>query len=199
MIEARGILGEYQITFEISSSRDKITMKKLLFSLPILATFALAAGSATDARLSLSISIPAKNGEHVLDPARVPRFHVILSNISDIPQRVWAPWSEASYRTLSFEFKDATGKAWKAQPKEWESVSHKLPEVCILQPGESLVFEIDYTNANAWENFPKAAPDDSQISMQATYEIRSDPAPEVNRVWTGKVVSKPLKIAIHPR
>lgn len=149
--------------------------------------------------LSLSISIPSSpSGEHELDDGRIPHFHIILLNSSDRPQRVWAPWSEASDSVLTFEFTNEEGKKWTVRRKFLERVSHQLPEVSVLQPHESLVFNIYYANTNVWENFPKAMPGYPAVAMRAIFEIRSNPGTELNKVWAGKIVSEPLKVTIYP-
>ena len=131
-------------------------MKKLILVLLVSVSFSIMAAPATNTAFLLAISIPAKDGEHVLDAASGQPLYVILSNTSQVPQRVWAPWSEANRGTLSFEFRDATGITWKTKRKKWDSVSHKVSEACELQPGESLVFDIDYASEAAWTDFPKA-------------------------------------------
>ena len=174
-------------------------MKSQFLSFIIISLSTILPLSALSEPLSLAVSIPARNGEHILDSAHNPRFYVILSNTTNYPQRVWAPWSQASYRALSFEFKEKDGKTWKATPKEWEGVSHKLPEICELQPGECIVFEIDYSNKNAWENFPTPIANDSQISIQAVFENAPETTHDKHQVWSGKIVSRSLTVTIRPR
>jgi hypothetical protein len=170
---------------------ERIARSRLPLPTPVVST------SLPAAPFSLSISIPpSKSGDHELDPWRTPHFYVILSNTSRVPENVWAPWSEANDHTLTFQFTDASGKTWMEGPNEPDRFSNKLAEVSMLRPGESLVFEVDYANKNSWENFPVSS---SPIVMRAVYEISHDPAPEVNKVWIGKVVSEPVTVVIRPK
>jgi hypothetical protein len=89
------------------------------------ATVAMA--QAADSPLSLSIAVPpSEKGEHILDPSKLgSHFHVILSNRSDKPLKLWAPWTGPSHRCLSFEFTDEQGEKSKAEWEEYKDVSQK--------------------------------------------------------------------------
>ena len=174
-------------------------MSGLTILLLLIAGACLASVNRDESPLSLSISIPSSpDGNHLLDDGRIPHFHVILLNRSDTAQKVWAPWSETGFWMLRFEVTDADGNASKVTQKKMEKLSHKLPEVCVLQPRESVVFEVHYANTNAWQNFPEPGPGSPLVSMRAVYEIPSNSATHLNQVWTGEVVSEEMKITIRP-
>jgi hypothetical protein len=99
---------------------------------------------------------------------------------------------------LIMEFTDRGGKTWQVKPRRPERVSYKLPDVCILPPKECLVLEIDYANPKVWENFPKSSQGNGPVRMRVVFEIYRDPGTELNKIWTGKVVSEPINITIHP-
>ena len=157
------------------------------------------AGTSTNAPLTLVISIPVREGDyHSLQPRRSSTFYVILSNTSNVPQRVWAPWGNLKHVPLHFEIQDSKGKQWKATPNISYGVSQRLPETSELRSGESLVFDIDYSNTNAWNDFPRAAPPEFPLSMRAVYDNRSGQSPEGQPMWTGSVSSKTISVIIRP-
>ncbi len=154
---------------------------------------------AESSSLSLAISLPAlQNGTRALDQARTASFFVILSNGSDRPQRIWAPWSDLGSATLSLETTDQTGKTRSVKRAEGRSLSHKLSEFCILKPRESLIFEVHHADTNAWENFPKAGQGLTPISMRAVFEVRTNTATDLHGIWTGKIYSESLRVTIYP-
>jgi hypothetical protein len=61
------------------------------------------------------------------------------------------------------------------------------------------VFDIDYAATNAWDNFQLAMPVNQPTLLRAVYEIVPDASTESNGIWTGRIVSAPLKVTIHPR
>ena len=154
---------------------------------------------AADQPLSLSIAIPpSESGEYNLDPSRVPHFYVIIRNRSDNPVKVWAPRSLENHRALSFEFTDENGKKSKAEWEEEEkSVGYRLPDVCNLRPGESLVLEVPYTENSRWKVWPKIAGHLPTVKMQAVFE--TDPKAASRGVWVGKLVSEPLTVTFFPK
>jgi hypothetical protein len=146
--------------------------------------------------LSLSISIPSSpDGEHILDPHHIQHFHVVLSNAANEPQRVWAPWSESNDRTLAFEFIGPDGIERKVRRKVQQHVSRKLPEATVLQPRESLVFNIDYTDPNAWMGFPQPMVGLPSVQMRAVFEIQNGQ----DGVWNGRIYSEPVAVKCLPQ
>lgn len=173
-------------------------MKTLSLALLFLLACHVMPLHAESSALKLSISVPSSpTGEHVLDPARISHFHVILSNSSDKPQRVWAPWSESGCAMLSFVLTDVNGKASQVKRREIVRVSHPLSEACVLRPEESLVIDVYFADSDAWEGFPVGRV--ATLSMRAVFEARPDPATEISKVWTGKVISEALMITILPK
>ena len=174
-------------------------MKTFAFSLAVIVTCFAMSLHADNVPLLLSIAIPeSETGERILDPVHNPHFHVVLSNVCDKAQRIRVPWSDLGQQALSFEFTDKEGKKWKAAVKERSTVSRRLSEFCVLQPRESLVFDVFYTDADAWDGFPRPK-GPQQVSMRAIFEIPPDPGTEHNKLWTGKAVSDILRVKINPK
>jgi hypothetical protein len=174
-------------------------MKMPLMLLVAAAAMPLLAETSTNQPLTLAVSIPLRDaGHYSLERGKTSKFFVTLSNTSNVPQRVWAPWGNLKHVPLHFELKDSKGKQWKATPNISYGVSQKLPGTSELQPGESLIFDIDYSNTNAWNGFPRVAPPELPLSMRAVYDNRSGQSPEGQRMWTGSVSSKTMSVIIRP-
>ena len=131
-----------------------------------------------------------------MDPSKVPHFHVILCNCSTKPVKVWAPWSEASYRVLTFEFTDESGNKSQAAWDDQGGISHKLPDICSLRPGESLVLDVPYSRGSGWKGWPKIADHLPTVKRQAAYQTSS--GAQARGVWVGRLVSEPLTVTFYP-
>jgi hypothetical protein len=122
-------------------------------------------------------------------------FHVVLRNDNDKPLRVWREWCSWGYFCLTFQATTADGKThtMKKAPQDW---SKNYPDFEELSPGECVVREVFYGSA-AWENFPRnPAGDPHQLKLQAIYEVTPDDESGKAGVWTGKVESPELEVAV---
>jgi hypothetical protein len=95
----------------IGASRDisrQTNMKTVIaFACFAVATLALAADkvSTETSPISISVAIPARNGERRVEYRdRGTHFHVIVSNTSDKPKRIWREGCSWGYFGLTFEF-----------------------------------------------------------------------------------------------
>src|SRR5262249_55914435 len=108
--------------------------------------------------ISVAIAVPASSA---YDGSRVVRtgqkdahFHVVLTNVSNQPQRIWREDCSWGYSALSFEFKDESGKAFVAErkPRGWRA---NMPVYWTLAPHEPLVLDVYLTDAAVWNGFPQ--------------------------------------------
>ena|ERR1041385_3304838 len=144
----------------------------------------------TNSTISISIAVPERGGQRSIENrGQESHFHVILSNVSDQPQRLWREWCSWGYSALSFEISDKAGKTSmiKKRPKAW---SKNYPDFCTLQPGETLVIDVYFLAQDVWDNFPKPRGEGEAFTIRAIYEVRSEEWSQKYSVWTGRVVSK---------
>ena len=114
-------------------------------------------------------------------------FHVVLTNASNGPIRLWKEWCSWGYFNLSFESRDSKGKAVVISKKirDWDK---NFPCPVELAAGEHWVIDVGLEPA-IWHNSPLS--DDSgkaTIRLKAVYEIREDKASKEEKVWTGRRV-----------
>ena len=111
-------------------------------------------------------------------------FPVIVTNISDKPQRVAQEGCSWGHDALSFEVTDESGTKQKAA-KVGIDFAKNIDSWWTLQPGESLVINVFYTDTATWTGFPRPSAHKSQtVTMRAVFEMKP----------FGRIVSKPLKI-----
>ena len=127
---------------------------------------------------------------------RDPHFHVIISNTSDKPQRIWREWCSWGYYGLSFEFTDATGKTWiaKKKPRDW---TRNLPDFWTVGARESLVLDVHFADAKTWDGFPQPQGASQPFTMRAVFEFKPDDKSRQHSVWTGRAVSKADKYVFY--
>jgi len=157
----------------------------------------VASVSAADPPIAVSIAVPHRGTERVLEASgRNPHFHVIVSNVSDKPQRIWREWCSWGYYGLSFELTDSTGKTRiaKKKPRDW---TKNYPDFWTIAAHESLVIDVNFADTDTWEGFPRPQSVSQAYLMRAVLEFRADDESRQHFVWTGRVVSKADKYVFY--
>jgi len=115
-------------------------------------------------------------------------FHVVLTNVTKAPIRLWREWCSWGYFTLSFEMTDQSGKKVSIQkkPKGWNK---NYPDWITILPGEHMVFDVTFDEAT-WQNAPSLEANKPQIArLKAIFEIPENVEAKERNIWTGRVSS----------
>ena len=115
-------------------------------------------------------------------------FHVVVTNISDEPVRLWREWCSWGYFNLSFVVDDAAGNpvVVKKRPRGWDK---NRPDWTILEPGDHMVFEVSF-DESIWQDAPRSEAGQARsVRMKAVYEVKADDQSKEHGVWTGRVHS----------
>ena len=114
------------------------------------------------------------------------RFHVVLTNISAAPIKLWKDSCSWGYANLWFESVDQAGKIVqiKKRPKGWNK---NFPEWVTLAPGEHWVLEVKLDD-KTWQNWPLATPAKT-INLTAVFESVHTEQAQAHGVSRGKVRS----------
>lgn len=117
-----------------------------------------------------------------------PHFHVVVTNISDKPVRLWREWCSWGYFNLSFDVTDESGRSVTVRKRE--RVWHKnWPDWDVISPGGHQVREVTF-DPETWIDTPLLDLKGREvIRMKAVYSIRPDEKSEEHAVWTGHVSS----------
>ena len=179
-------------------------MRTLLLIILAAVTGSVEFARAGDAAMSISIAVP------VLEPGadrfvvafdRTSHFPVIVTNTSDKPQRIVTESNSWGDHGLSFELTDKSGKKTLAQRVSMV-YEKNLPHWWVLQPRESVVFDVCFADTAKWEGFPHPARygDSEAVTLRAIFEYNPGvSAPLADGVWTGRVFSAPLRIVFYNR
>jgi len=171
------------------------TLSLALFTLAatFLSSQSLAEGNASD---SVTVRIvPAtldERGERVIWLLPPPRhFHVVLTNVTREPVRLWREWCSWGYYALSFEATNQSGKTVNVRKKLIEAWDRDYPDWTIIPPGDHMVFDVTF-DESIWQNAPSPKTGTYRVvKLKAIFEI---PVPEdayakKAKVWTGRVAS----------
>jgi hypothetical protein len=125
------------------------------------------------------------------------RFHVLLTNVSPKPVRLWQEWCSWGYYSLEVELVEENGTRHLLKKKP-TSFYTNFPDDVLLEPGGSSVWDVDLQRSDVWQDlswFPKDKRVDGKLRV-----IFSVPEPntELDRVigasevgvWTGQVISE---------
>jgi hypothetical protein len=149
--------------------------------------------------IAVTIAIPcSQNGERVIQySTTAPHFHVLVSNVSEQPQKIWKEWCSWGYYALSFNLTDPDGKSWKVtknMPHAWQANG---PDNWTISPHESLVIDVDFADSATWQPFPHPKEWPQTFTMQAIFEAQPDEWSKKLSVWTGRIVSKADKYTFY--
>jgi len=171
-------------------------MKSLISLLFAIALVPLC--EAADSVISVAIAVPAHGSHRVLEYSggHESHFHVLISNVSDKPQKIWREWCSWGYYALSFEITDESGKTWTATKKarDWDK---NFPDSWTLAAKETLVLDVHFAGSDTWEGFPRPSGVSQTITIRAIFEISPDKDSQRDSVWTGRALSKADKFVIY--
>ena len=118
-------------------------------------------------------------------------FHVVVTNTSDKPVRLWREWCSWGYYNLSFLVTGEDGKPIVVK-KAWRGWKKNAPDSTTLPPGDHMVFEVSF-DPKIWplassELLPEEGKS-REVKMKAVFEIVKDNETQKQDVWTGSVSS----------
>jgi hypothetical protein len=118
-------------------------------------------------------------------------FSVVITNLSDKPQRIVDDSNSWGDRALRFELTDSTGKSWQAG-RVLHTYSKNVLHWAVLQPHECLVRDVYFADSEQWQGFPKPLRygDSQTLTMRAVFEVASSEINLETGCWTGKVESE---------
>ena len=152
--------------------------------------------------LLVAIAVPDRRGGRVVELIdERSHFHVVVTNVSEHPVRLWREWCSWGYYNLSFEITLPGGKKLvaKKHARPWKK---NYPDFCTIEPGNHLVIEV-YPNADDWKDsglgsIARSDPGEGRkVTLQAIYSIEADQHAGEEGVWTGRVESELTEIVIH--
>jgi hypothetical protein len=149
--------------------------------------------------LSISIAVPALNERNErLVPAidQNSHFAVILCNTSKQPQGIVTPSNSWGDQALRFEITDKAGRKSVARRVAIDYPKNILTW-WVLHPGESVVLDVYFADAQKWEGFPRFEHygETETVTVRAIFEYGpAERKPPPDGLWRGRVVSKPEQI-----
>jgi hypothetical protein len=113
-------------------------------------------------------------------------FHVVVTNVSKQPVRLWKESCSWGYYNLSFTAAGRDGKT-VAVKKLKRAFTSNRPDWMLLPPGDHLVLDVSFED-HIWEDLPVPEANQSlRVSLRAVYEVTERSGKY--RVWTGRVAS----------
>lgn len=118
-------------------------------------------------------------------------FHVVVTNISTRPVRLWKEWCSWGYFNLSFVVIGRDGRTLTVKKKNrgWDK---NYPDSTIVPPGEHVVYEVAFDDER-WIDPPlppaTGLREPRWVKMKAVYEVGADEQARKHGVWTGRITS----------
>jgi hypothetical protein len=115
-------------------------------------------------------------------------FHVVVTNVSGAPIRLWKEWCGWGHSNLSFQVTDEAGFSVKVEKTEHDWTKN-APDTEIISPGGHHLREVTF-NPRDWEGLPPPEVFRPKVvRMKAIYGIQSDGETKTHKVWTGQISS----------
>jgi hypothetical protein len=115
-------------------------------------------------------------------------FHVVITNMSDKPLRLWRDWCSWGEQMLSFQITDENGKVTHVKRVPCEYLKN-YPAWTTIPVGNHMVLEVSF-DPQKWISAPLPEKGKSrEVKMKAVFEIPKDKDTKEHKVWTGKVSS----------
>jgi hypothetical protein len=115
-------------------------------------------------------------------------FHVVVTNVSGEPIRLWKEWCSWGYFDLSFQVTDEAGFSVKVE-KNNRAWTKNFPDTEIIPPGGHHLQEVTFDPTD-WAGLPPPEANRRKaVRMKAIYDIRPDGETKEHGVWTGQVSS----------
>jgi hypothetical protein len=140
------------------------------------------------ATIDVAIAVPIYDGIRPITIGPSRHYHVVVSNRSDQPLRLWDDHCSEGEFNLAFEVADDKGlKLIRRRGQDW---SKNFPITLELHPGDQFVSEFSL-DPDKWE-LPWAESEigTRRIRMRAIYEIEPTEIAGKKGIWTGKVASR---------
>lgn len=168
-------------------------MYRFLFCLIVCLWYVPLSGQ-TQEPFSIELVVPTSTpeGKREIAMDRYPRIHVLLTNRSDQPQRIWKDWNTWGYFNLQLDWVN-NNKSYPIRRKTPAAWDGDFPDFWLILPGETLVLEVDLTSGD-WSGFPDLYGDMVEATMTATYQNKPDPLATEFNVWVGKLVSREVQV-----
>jgi hypothetical protein len=171
----------------------------VLFGLPLAASFGAPSDEPGKAPLEIRIAnfrgligVGGKYQRHQL--------HVVVTNVSDEPLRIWDQWNSWGYHNLTLSLKLENGDETELQRFGGRAWSQNAPDSVELGPGEHYVLAVwlmpedRKARTNSWGPIRIRNGDYPWATLQAHYEIESESFAESKGVWVGRISSKPIRL-----
>ena len=132
--------------------------------------------------------VPGAGGGAITLGGPTQHFHVVVTNVSGNPIRVWREWCSGGYFTLSFQATDEAGKTTtvKKNNRGWDK---NYPDGTTIPPGDHPVLEVLFDEAT-WQDPPLPEQGKSRtVRLRAIFEVPADQDTKASQVWTGRTLS----------
>ena len=143
---------------------------------------------ATDSALSLSLST-----QRVVHADPKSPFHVLVTNKSSEPLKIWEDWNSWGYFAVSFEMSDNSGASWVVKKRADAIFTRNFPSF-VTVPGNTHVVDVYLGDGKVWEGVPLKRGQSQTVLVRAVFEIPETNESKQYGVWTGRIESGQVEV-----
>ena len=138
--------------------------------------------------IDVSIAVPIYDGIRPITIGSGRHFHVVISNLSEQPLRLWDDHCSEGEFNVAFEvYEDEKLRLIRRIGQDW---AKNFPITAELQPGYHYVSEVSF-DPGGWElPWADAEIRTRRVRMRAVYQIKPTEIARQKGIWTGKIASR---------
>lgn len=176
--------------------KPSVYLAMVVCFLAVLGCVTKKAHYSTDSTIAVTIPYDSYDSTEPFGYKHHRKFHVLLTNVSSSPVRVWQEWCSWGYYCLQIELMEADGTKHLLKKKRIPFYAN-FPDYVALQSGESVVWNVDLS-PSIWTGLPVMPTNAmANVKIRAIYTVTKPDDTEVNRdegvaqmgVWTGQSAS----------
>jgi hypothetical protein len=156
-----------------------------------LVLMSLGSGASLGADLALQVSTPNGNEHRIEYRDSKSHFHIVLTNTSVKPLKIWADSNSWGYDALSFRL-TYDGRTFDAK-RPPAIFTLNFPRAITLAAGQAQVMDVYFGDPKEWMGFELPANGETHVSLCADFRVESSKEALEYSVWTGTISSECMR------
>jgi len=156
----------------------------------VLAPLLLILSSGESLGADFTVQVSASDGrEHRIEYRdTTSHFHVVLTNTSALPLKIFADSNSWGYDALSFRIKDGARTIEAKKPPA--IFTRNIPQTITIGAGQAHVVDVYFGDPKKWLGFELPANGEKQMELCADFSVKASEEAVAQNVWIGRVSSE---------
>lgn len=150
----------------------------------------LCSGSSLGADLAVQVSASDGSEHRIEYRDTTSHFHVVLTNTSARPLKIFGDSNSWGYDLLSFRLTDG-GRTFEAK-KPPAIFTRNIPQTITIGAGQAHVVDVYFGDPKKWLGFELPENGEKQMELCANFSVKASEEARAQNVWIGSISSECL-------